>query len=100
MDIANWLVSRALAAKYPRVVFLQKNDSLGELRHQAFIAFLVIDCVCYRFVTVKGVAHGESCGLELYGRTCSEVWQGKRWRQCQMKPIDRCYLSVSVILNV
>ena len=36
----------------------------------------------------------------LWRNVCSEVWQTKRWRWCQIKPIDRCYLSVSTTLNV
>ena len=54
-------------------VLLRKNGSLGELRHQEFIAVLVVDWACYNSVSVKGVAHGEDYGLELCGETCSEV---------------------------
>ena len=32
---------------------ITKNGSFGELGHQGFIAFLVIDWVYYRFVTVR-----------------------------------------------
>ena len=35
-------------------------------------------------------AHGEDYGFEFCWVTCSEVWQGKQWQWCQMKPIDRC----------
>ena len=73
MGLANWLQFLVLAVKYPRGVFLRKNGSLRELRHQAFRAFLMTDWVCCRFLTVRGVAHGEDYGLEFYGGTCSEV---------------------------
>ena len=62
MGLANWLKSPVLVS-----VFLQKNDNLGELGHQEFIAFLVVDWVCYRFVTVRGAAHGEFMGLNSVG---------------------------------
>ena len=66
MGLANWLKSPVLVS-----VFLQKNGNLGELGHQEFIAFLVVDWVCYRFVTVRGAA--EVYGHEFCGRLCSEV---------------------------
>ena len=77
--LANWLKSVVLAAKYPCGMFLQKNNSLGELRHQRFIAFLLVGWVCYSFMPVRGVVHGEDHGFELNGSWthCSEVWQGK-----------------------
>ena len=68
MGLANWLKSPVLVS-----VFLQKNGNLGELGHQEFIAFLVVDWVYYRFVTVRGAAHGEVYGLEFCGRLCLEV---------------------------
>ena len=58
-------------------MFLQKNDSLSELGHQRFIAFLVAHWVCYRIVTVRGFAYGEGHRLEFCGGMCYEVRQGK-----------------------
>ena len=63
MGLANWLKSLVLPGKYPYGVILRKNGSLGEFGHQRFIAFLVVDCVCYMFVTVRGVEHGEDYEL-------------------------------------
>ena len=63
MGSANWLKSLVLAAKYPCGVFLWKNGSLGELRHQGFIAFLMVDWVCYSFVIVKELRMGKTMGL-------------------------------------
>ena len=101
MGFANSLKSIVLAAKYPCDVLSQKSNSSGELRHQGFIAFLVVDWFCYSLVTLRGVAHGEDYGLEFCGGTCSEVWQGKQWPWFQIKPIDRCYIdSLSTVLNV
>ena len=73
MGLANWLKSPVLAAKYPCGVFLRKNGSLGELGHQGFITLLVVACICYRVVVVRGVAHGEDYGLEFCGGMYSEV---------------------------
>ena len=98
MDLANWLKSLVLAAKYPCGVLLRKNGSLGELRHQEFIAFLVVDSVCYNSVSVKG--DGEDNGLEFCGGTCFEVWLGKQWWRCQIKPINTSQLSVSAVKNL
>ena len=47
-------VAPVFAVKYYCSVFLQKNASLGE-----FYRHPVVDWVCYRIVTVKGIAHGE-----------------------------------------
>ena len=55
MGLANW--SKVLTANYPCDVFLRKNGSLGVLRRQWFIAFLVVDWACYSFLTVWGVLH-------------------------------------------
>ena len=44
---------------------MEKNGSLGE-----FYSLLVVDWVCYRFVTVKGVAYGGIYRLGLCGRPC------------------------------
>ena len=57
--------------------FLMQNGSLGELRHQGFIAFLVVDWVCYSFETVRGVAPGEDYRLKFCLETCLEVWHRK-----------------------
>ena len=52
------------------IVILTVGDSYG---------LLVVDWVYYRSVTVKGVANMEKVmGLNLVGRSVSEVWQGKR----------------------
>ena len=59
--------------KVPLQCVLTENDSLGELRHQGFTVFLVVDWVCYSFVTARGVAHGKYYFLEFCGGTCSEV---------------------------
>ena len=56
MGYGNRLKSLVLAAKYPFGVSLRKNGSLGELRHQGFIAFLVVVWIHYGFMTV---AHGK-----------------------------------------
>ena len=45
-----------------------KNGSLGE-----FCILLMVDWVCYRFVAVKGVAHGGVYRLGFCGQRCSEV---------------------------
>ena len=59
-------------------VFLQKNGSLGELRHQRFVVFLV-DSVCYSFMTIKGVAHGEEYGLNsVQKRAWKCDWENNR----------------------
>ena len=63
------------------------------VKHQEFIAFLVVHLVCYKSVTVRGAMHGEDDALEFCGGTCSEMGQGKRWRRCQIKPVGRCSLS-------
>ena len=78
MGLANWLKTLVLAVKYSCGVFLRKNDSLGEFRNQKFIAFLMVDWICYSFVTVKDVVDGEDYGLEFCGGTCLEVWQRKQ----------------------
>ena len=57
--------------------FLMENCSLDELRHQGFIAFLVVDWVCYSFETVRGVAPGEDYRLKFCLETCLEVWHRK-----------------------
>ena len=50
-------------------MFLRESGSLGE-----FYMPLVVDWVCYRFVTVNGVAYGQlDYRLELCRGTCSEV---------------------------
>ena len=49
----------AFAARYCCSVFLRKNGRLGE-----FYRLLMADWVCYRFLTVKGVAYGEDYELE------------------------------------
>ena len=38
-----------------------------------YITLLVVDCICYRFVAVRGVVHGEDYGLEFCRGTYSEV---------------------------
>ena len=43
----------------------------------ALSRLLVVDWVCYRFVTVKGGAYGGVYRLGFCGRACLEVWQGK-----------------------
>ena len=67
MGIVNWLKSLVLVAKCLCGVFLQKNGSLNKLRDQDFMVFLLIVWVCYGFVTVKEVVHGEDYGLEFCG---------------------------------
>ena len=64
MGLANWLQFPVLAAKYPSGVFLQKNDSLSELGHREIVVFLVVEWLCYRFVTLGGVAFGEDYEFE------------------------------------
>ena len=78
MGLANWLKPLVLAAKYSCGMFLIKNECLGELRNQKFIAFLMVDWICYSLVTVKDVVHREDYGLEFCGGTCLEVWQRKQ----------------------
>ena len=73
MGLANWLIFLILATKYPQGVFLRKRDSLSELGYRGFIAFLVVDWVCYIFVAVRSAAHGGDYGLEFYGGMCSEM---------------------------
>ena len=89
MGLPNWLKPLVLVAKYHCGIFLWKNGNLGKLKHQGLIAFPVVDWVCYSFVSVNGVTHGEEYKLEFCGVTRLEVWQGKQWRRCQIKPIDR-----------
>ena len=71
-NLKNWLSSLVFVAKYCRSEFLWKNGSLGD-----FYSLLVVDWVCYRFVTVKGIAYGAVYSLGFCGRPCSEMWQGK-----------------------
>lgn len=93
MGLANWSKSHVLAANYPCGVLLPKKWKLTWSEEQRFVVFLLVDWVCYSFVTVRGVAHGEYYGLEFCGATCSEVWQGKQWWLWQIKPIDRCLVK-------
>ena len=67
IGLANWLKSLVLVAKYPYGVFLQTNASLGELRHQGFIAFLVVNWVCYSSVTDEGCC-AWTAGLNSLGK--------------------------------
>ena len=48
----------SLSDKVP-LLFLRKKGCLGKLRHQGFIAFLVVDRVCYSFATVRSVTYRE-----------------------------------------
>ena len=57
MSHTNWLKHQFFFC-----VFLQKN---GSLWHQGFIALLVVNYVCYIFVTVSDVAHGEDNRLKI-----------------------------------
>ena len=85
MGLANWLKSLVLPAKYLYGEILRKNGNFGEL----------VDWVCYRFVTARGVARGEGYGLEFCGGTCAQ--------KCDRENDGggaRCYLSVSTTLNV
>ena len=84
MDLANWLQSLVLAAKDPCGMFLQKNSSLGELRYQKIIAFLMGDLLD----SLSDIAHEENYRNKLCGGKYSEVGQGKRWQRRQIKPID------------
>ena len=68
MGLPNCSKSLVWASKYHRVVFLRKDGSLGELRYQEFKASLVVDWVCYSFLTVRSVAHKEDYGLEFFGK--------------------------------
>ena len=52
MGLGNWLKHPVLGTNSNCGV-ITKNGSFGELGHQGFIAFLVIDWVYYRFVTVR-----------------------------------------------
>ena len=45
--------------------------------HQDFLGFLVVDYICYIFLTVREAAIGESYALELFRGAYSEVLQGK-----------------------
>ena len=54
--VANLLKSAVLAAKCSCGVLSRKN---GRLRHQGFKAILVVEWVCYSFVTVSSAAHEE-----------------------------------------
>ena len=73
MGLVNWLKLAVLAAKCPFGVFLRKNDSLSELGHRGIVVFLVVEWLCYSFVTLRGVAFEEDYGFEFCGGTCSEV---------------------------
>ena len=42
------------------------------------------------FCDLSDVAHGEDNRLKFCGGMYLEMWQGKRWRRCQIKPTDRC----------
>ena len=64
-----------------------KNGSLGE-----FCILLVVDWVCYRFVAVKGVAHGGVYRLGFCGQPCSEVRL--------LVVSDHTKLTISTVLNV
>ena len=68
MGLTNWLQFLVFAAKYHVSVFLIKNSSLGE-----FYSLFVVDWVCYMFVFVKGIGHGEVYGLGFSERMFSEV---------------------------
>ena len=74
IGLAYKLKDPALAPKYPCALFIRKNDSLVELGHQWFLAFLVEDQVCYIFVIVREAVFGEDYVLEFCGGTYSEVW--------------------------
>ena len=52
MGFANWSKLPVLAPEYTYGELFWKNGNLGELEHQGFIAFSVVDWVCYRFATV------------------------------------------------
>ena len=58
MGLANWLQSIVFAAKYCCNTFLEKNSSLG-----TFYSLLVIDLVCYKFMTARGLHMEERMGL-------------------------------------
>ena len=70
----NKLKSPVSAAKYLLGVFLRKNGSLGELGHQIFLTLLVVDQVCYIFVTLRKNAFGEDHVLKFRGGTYPGVW--------------------------
>ena len=61
-------------------VFLRKNGSFVELRHQGFIAFFVVDQVFYSFMTIKGVAHGEN-----------QINQQKLVKRVRCKKMFKCF---------
>ena len=60
----------------------RKKFTLGEPRHRGFLVFLVVDNICYIFLTVRQAAFAENYALAFCLETYSEVWQGKpiyRW---------------------
>ena len=71
------LKSPVSAAKYLFGVVLRKNGSLDGLDHQGFLALLVVEQVCYMFVTVKEDAFRENYVVKFCGVMYIELWQGK-----------------------
>ena len=55
----------------------RKNGTLGESRYRGFLGFLVVDSICYLFLTLRQTAFGENNALIFCWETYSELWQGK-----------------------
>ena len=56
---------------------IEKKCTLRELRHRGFLGILVVEYICYIFLTVREAAFAENyafCGV-----TYSEMWQEKPW---------------------
>ena len=69
--------------------------TLGESRHRGFLGFLVVDNICYIFLTVRQAAFGETMRLHSVGkrtRKCDRENREGRWRQ--IKSIYRWHLDL------
>ena len=94
MSLANWLKCPLLAGKCFGM-FLRKNGSLDELGDQGFIAFLVVDWLCYRFVTERGLRLEKTMDLNsVVEPACKSDIENRELRRCHVKPIGKWYLDV------
>ena len=52
---------------------IEKNGTLGESRHRGFLAFLVVDNICYIFLTLRQTAFGVKIAFTFFWETYPEV---------------------------
>ena len=73
----------------------RKKCTLRELRQRDFLGILVVEYICYIFLTVREAAFAENYTLTFCGVTNSEMWQGKpRGAMASEKPIYRWHLDL------